>query len=326
VIPRVAIALPALVLLSACASVLPPSVPDESPPLADMEINLMFAEEPRDEADRVALARGSFSGLVVASARMSLDDAEPGGLKVVEVIENSPADAAGLEPDDILFLVTTPDGIETELGWLSEWRKIELDTAPGTGVTVLYDRAGIERETTVTLIPRVRPAGREEVARYRENLKVGVVLRTATEVEARTAGLGPGGGAVVIGLSQASPWRKKGIRYGDLLVEIDGEEVAHPQVVLDAIRDGTGDLTIEFFRDGKKKKVTAALTRRRKEVKQFYIPVLYDYERDGDRSEMSILLGLFGYTSTAVATRYRVLWFIMFSRGDADRLVEEKNP
>ena len=29
-----------------------------------------------------------------------------------------------------------------------------------------------------------------------------------------------------------------------------------------------------------------------------------------------------GDTSTAVAVRYRVLWFITFTRGDADRLVE----
>ncbi len=52
--------------------------------------------------------------------------------------------------------------------------------------------------------------------------------------------------------------------------------------------------------------------------------VSYDYEREGSRSEMSLLLGLFGYTRTAVACRYRVLWFFTFSRGDADRLVEEK--
>ena len=70
------------------------------------------------------------------------------------------------------------------------------------------------------------------------------------------------------------------------------------------------------------KQVTVALTRREKETKSFYIPILWDYEREGGRSEMSILLGLFGYTRTAVAARYRVLWFITFSRGDADRLVE----
>jgi len=326
VTPRIALALPLLVFATACASVLPRKVPDESPPLADMEINLMFAEEPQDEEERASLDAGSFSGLVVASARMSLDDEEPAGLKVVRVVENSPADAAGLEPDDIIFLVITPDGAETEVAWPSEWRKFELDTAPDTTVTVLYDRAGIEREAKFTLIPRVRSADREEVARFRENQRVGVVLRTATEVEARGADLGPGGGAVVIGLSLASPWRKKGIRYGDLLVEIGGETVAHPQVVLDAIRDGTGELEVAYIRDGEEKRITASLTRRQKETKQFYIPLLWDYEREGDRKELSILLGLYGHTRTAVAARYRILWFITFSRGDADRLVEEKNP
>jgi len=326
VTPGSAIALPLLVLATACASVMPREVPDESPPLADMEINLMFAEEPRDEDERASLDAGSFSGLVVASARISLGDEEPVGLKVVRVVENSPADAAGLEPDDIVLLAVTPDGTETEVAWPSEWRKFELDTAPGTKVTVLYDRAGIEREAKFTLIPRVRPAGREEVERYRENQKVGVVLRNATEVEARSADLGPGGGAVVIGLSQTSPWRKKGIRHGDLVVEIDGDPVAHPQVVLDAIRDGTGKLDVTYVREGKRQQITAPLTRRAKETKQFYIPVIWDYEGEGDRSELSILLGLYGHTRTAVAARYRILWFITFSSGDADRLVEEKNP
>jgi C-terminal processing protease CtpA/Prc len=325
-ITRTALALVILAAATACKSVIPQSVPEESPPLADMEINLMYADEPKDEAERAALDAGSFSGLVVASARLSLDDEEPSGLKVVRVVENSPADAAGLEPDDIVLVVVTADGEETEVAWPSEWRKLELDTPPGTEVTVLFDRAGIEREARFTMIPRVRPAGREEIARYRENQRVGVVLRTATEVEARAAGLGPGAGAVVIGLSRASPWRKKGIRYGDLLVEIGGEAVAHPQVVLDAIRDGTGKLAIVYVRDGERKKVEASLTRREKETKGFYIPLFWDYEREGDRSELSILLGLYGHTKTAVAARYRILWFITFSRGDADRLVEEKNP
>ena len=100
--------------------------------------------------------------------------------------------------------------------------------------------------------------------------------------------------------------------------------MAHPQVVLDAIRDGEDELEITYRRPstGESKQVTVALTRREKETKSFYIPILWDYEREGGRSEMSILLGLFGYTRTAVAARYRVLWFITFSRGDADRLVE----
>ena len=41
--------------------------------------------------------------------------------------------------------------------------------------------------------------------------------------EARAAGLGPGGGAVVVGLSERSPWRAAGLRFGDLIVAaLDG--------------------------------------------------------------------------------------------------------
>ncbi|MEN8148858.1 MAG: hypothetical protein ABFS86_03490 [Planctomycetota bacterium] len=319
---RLLLLLTAFALLPAC-SLIPQKVPDEAPPLVDMEIDLAAAEEPADEDERQELDHGTFSGLVVGTARTTLDEEEPAGLRVVTVVENSPADAAGLEIDDILFVVVTPDGGELELAWPSEWRKLELETPPGAEITVLYDRAGLELEAKLVLVKRVRPPGREETARFRESRRAGVVLRTATEVEARSAGMGPGGGAVVIGLSLRSPWRAAGIRYGDLVVSVDGKAVAHPQVVLDAIRDGEEELAVGYLRPetGKSKVVTVPLTRREKETKSFYFPILWDYESEGGRSEMSILLGLFGYTRTAVAVRYRVLWLITFTRGDADRLV-----
>ncbi|MFQ5517227.1 MAG: RNA polymerase sigma factor, partial [Acidimicrobiia bacterium] len=75
-----------------------------------------------------------------------------------------------------------------------------------------------EAEAVVQAMERLRPADRGETERFREEDRVGVVVRTATEVEARAVGLGPGGGAVVVGLSRTSPWREAGLRFGDLIV------------------------------------------------------------------------------------------------------------
>lgn len=321
-IPRATIIAVALLFGGACTAILPAHVPDEPPPLSDMEISLAHAEEPDDEVLRMALDPGSFTGVKVRSARLSLDDPEPAGLEVIEIVENSPADAAGILEDDIIYMAVGPDGVEVDLAWPSQWRKLELETPPGSEIRVFYDRAGMEAEAVITLIPRVRPPARPEVERYRENRRVGIVLRGATEVEARTAGLGPGGGAVVVGLARSSPWRKAGLLYGDLIVSVAGEEVGHPQVVLDEISKAEEAVPVEYVREGKRKTTAAGVTRRQREVREIYIPILYDYEKDGDRRELSILLGLFGMTKTPVAGRYRILWFITWSTGDADLLEE----
>lgn len=319
---RAAIIAVALLFGGACTALLPSKIPDDPPPLADMEISLAHAEEPDDEALRTALDPGSFTGIRVRSARLSLDDPEPAGLEVTKIVENSPADAIGLQEDDIVYMAAGPDGVEVDLAWPSQWRKLELDTPPGSEIRIWYDRAGMEREAVITVTARVRPPARPEPQRYRENRRVGIVLRNATEVEARAAGLGPGGGAIVVGLARSSPWRKAGLVYGDLIVRVAGQEVGNPQVVLDQIKMAEEAVAVEYVREGATNTVTAGVSRREREVKEVYIPILYDYEKDGDRREISILLGLFGMTKTPVAGRYRILWFITWSTGDADLLKE----
>ena len=177
--------------------------------------------------------------------------------------------------------------------------------------------------TTLRLVQRVQPAERQPVERFREEQRVGVVLRTATEVEARAAGLGPGGGAVVVGLSRQSPWRSAGLRFGDLVTSIDGRPVAHPQDVLAALRDPDRDeLRLGYVRDGRTTEVTALLSDRDRDVTEIHVPLLFSYSHERGTSETSLLLGLIAHESTAAAWRLRLLWLISFGGGDSDRLLE----
>jgi C-terminal processing protease CtpA/Prc len=310
-----------LLLLGGCKVFLAPDLPDEPPPLVDMEAPLALFAEPDDEERRRALDAGSFTGVQVVVARSSLED-EGTGLLVRQVIENSPADIAGIAVDDILLFAVDHEGEEHALAWPSQWRKIELDAPPDSELTVFYDRAGVEREARIVTIPRVRLPGREESARYREELRVGVVLRTATEVEARAAGLGPGAGAVIVGLSLDSPFRAAGLRFGDLIVEVEGTEVSHPQAVLNAIRDGDDEIALRRRRDGSEEDIVCPLSRRKSTLTEIYIPLLFSYESDRGMSELSLLFGLFRRRATPAAWELRLLWFIRFRGGDADRLEE----
>ncbi|MBL9077223.1 MAG: hypothetical protein JNL08_06960 [Planctomycetes bacterium] len=308
--------------LAACS--LSPDLP-ERPPLADLEEPLDLQAEPDDEAARRALPPGTFAGLVLDDARDTLAAKldEPAQLRIAAIVENSPADAAGLEVGDLLLEARLGDGAPIALQQPSQWQKLELDAAPGTAVTLVVDRAGREAETRLTLAARVRPRPRAVVERFREEDRVGVVLRTATEVEARAAGLGPGGGAVLVGMSRNSPWRAAGLRFGDLIAAVDGRAVAHPQDLLAAIRQPDAErLRLDVRRGAGAFAVDAALSVRAGELTEVSLPPLFAYEADRGRSEWSLLLGLVHYHSNAAAWRFRLLWLFAVGGGDADRLLE----
>jgi S1-C subfamily serine protease len=309
-----------LLAFPACASMFN-KLPTEKIALADMEEPLELHEEKDDEAERAGLDAGGFTGAYVADARQSLEEMEedPEGLLVTRVVENSPADVAGLEKGDILL-----EANGQELAWSSEWRKLELDAKEGDELKVIYDRAGAERDAVIKVVRRVRAPGREASERFREEDRVGVVVRTATEVEARAAGLGPGGGAVVVGLSRRSPWRPAGLTFGDLLVAVDDKPIAHPNVLLEAIREAPkdGKLKLTYMRGEERHSVEAAVTRRARQTQMVSIPLLYYYEQDRGTKTVSIFFAIYKRTSTPAASETRILWIFRFRGGDADRLDE----
>lgn len=299
-----------------------------------MEEPLDLFEPPRDEAERQALPLGAFTGCEVAAgaAAGGGDSLEAllgeggggsgGGVTVTRVVENSPADAAGLQVGDVLLEAGLDGAPRRALDHPSAWRELELAGRADQRLQVRLDRANRQAETTIRLIDRVRPPTRGAIERLREERRVGVVVRTATEVEARAAGLGPGGGAVVVGLAKGSPWRDVGLRFGDLITAVDRQPVQHPSVVVEAIRAADDALELEWIRAGERASATVPLSRRAHEMHEIYLPLLFSYESDRGETETSLLLGLIHHHSTEAAWRLRLLWFLSFGGGDADRLIE----
>ncbi|MCB9892243.1 MAG: PDZ domain-containing protein [Planctomycetes bacterium] len=312
---------------STSCSLFEEDLPKEAPALVDMEEPPAAQHEPDDEAARRALPLGSFTGAyVVASNPLGVLRGEVGVL-IERIVENSPAHAAGLQEGDRLLEVHAPPTFDhLEVDAASTWGKIEREAVSGTPLDVLFDREGREREVTLVPVARVAPGPRQPVERLREEAHIGVVLRTATEVEAHAHGLGPGGGAVVTGLSQRSPWRAAGIQLGDLILAVDGRAITHPQVVLDGILEAVDrdaeSMSVQYARGGHALTCESAISEREGEVRGFTVPLLFSYENKRKRSEWALLLGLLGNESTAVASRFRILWFITFESGDADLLEE----
>jgi C-terminal processing protease CtpA/Prc len=312
----------ALTVALACGACASASLPREAPPLVRMEEPLEWMREPDDEAARRALPKGSFTGLVVGDARATLEEmlGEPRGVLVAAVVENSPGAAAGVEAGDVL--VAASAGERTlELHWPAEWRRLEDELEPGAEMRLVVDRAGAELDLALVTEARVAPRERLASQRFREEQRVGLVVRTATEVEARAAGLGAGGGAVVVGLTLESPWRGL-VVYRDLIRAVDGAEVAHPQVVLDRIREAPerAALRLELVRGGAPLTVDAPLSRREQRVREVSVPLLFTFERERDASRLSVLLGLVAWQRTPAAWRLRLAWLFTLSGGDSDRL------
>ncbi len=315
----------ALFALLPAACSLRPDLVEQPPALVDMEEPLNLRTEPDDEAARASLPAGAFSGLYLRDARETLEAklSDPESVAVDRVVENSPAAAAGVQPGDLLLEVQVGDAEPRPVTTTSQWRQIELETAPGTNVTLIVDRAGREAETALTLSARVQPAKREASDRFREEQRIGCVFRTATEVEARAAGLGPGGGAVIVGMSVKSPWRSTGLRFEDVVTAVNGAALTHPQQLLAAVRDAASDeLAVTYSRAGQKHTITAPLTTRASAINEISLPPLFSYQSERGQSEWSVLLGALSYRSTAAAWRLRFLWLIGFGGGDADELRE----
>jgi predicted metalloprotease with PDZ domain len=321
---RIASHLALLAMFTACS--LSPDLPKQSPALADMEEPLDLRNEPNDEEQRLALPVGTFSGLYLSDARDTLAAKleDPDSVKIERVIENSPAHLAGLQAGDLVLEVKIDGGEAKTVNRPSEWRMLELTAKPGTKIVLFIDRAGREAETELTLVKRLRAPERKLAERFREELHLGIVVRTATEFEARTANLGPGAGAVIVGMSQHSPWRAAGLRFKDLIVSIDNQPLTHPQELLTAARDeALESLQVTFIRDGETKTVAAAKSNREQDVTEITLPLIFSYEVIRGHTEWSILLGLINYQSTAAAWRFRLLWLIGFGGGDADQLLEQ---
>jgi len=294
-----------------------------------MEEPVPLLQEPQDEPARQELPAGVFTGIYVTEASQELEElgSEGNGVRVSHVVENSPGDGARIQKGDILLsLKVNQEPKPRPLDWPSEWRQAELQSSPGDRFQLLYERAGVEAHTSFRVVARLHPARRKPVHRLREEERAGIVIRGATQVEARKAGLGPGAGAVLVGMARGSPWRQAGLHFGDLIRAIDGEQVAHPEQVLSAIHDAAPDrkLKLSVQRGEERLQIKAPLSRRARELKSLKIPLLFNHERDRGHSDTSLLLGLLGYESTTAAWEFKILWFITIRGGEADRLKEIK--
>ncbi len=153
---------------------------------------------------------------------IGLDDAK--GAIVAGAQDDSPAKTAGIKPGDV---ITAVNG--TKIKGPRALAKEISNSNPDSEVTISLWRDGSSKDVTVKL-GKLREAvtlGRGNKPRALKSLaRIGLELRQSPD----------GNGVEVIDVVPGSRAAKRGIRPGDIIVTINGEDVADPGQVLEIIR------------------------------------------------------------------------------------------
>ncbi len=212
------------------------------------------------------------------------------GVYVETVVEGGPAEEAGLEAGDVI-LRWRGEHLES----VAQLQRLVRETPPGRTIDLGIFRDGRERQVSITLGDRAdapgglrvmtAPEGRlmtprgNLVPRMRERLRSGAAPRV--EVRSLFAGrgrlgvsvmslseqlaeyFGTDGGALVTSVSEDSPAEAAGMRAGDVIVGVAGEDVEDPGDLLEVLGErDAGPVSVRVIRDRQERSFTVELEER----------------------------------------------------------------
>jgi predicted metalloprotease with PDZ domain len=247
----------------------PPSPPDD---------------EPSDQTFSFFIDGGSFLGVYAENVsrenmgRYHMNQVR--GVGVTQVVKDSPAEKAGLRKDDVILSI---DG--ENVSSVRKLNRLVSELAPDQSIKVSFSRGGAEQEVTATVTKRLNqsfagdvlrgnpkmwkfegpemksfkwegaPFGRGDLFDNDGNFsfalgntrRIGVSTMELTKQLADYFGIASGKGVLVTSVTDDGPAAKAGVRAGDVITAIEGEEVDSPgdlSRVINRKKDGDVSLTI----------------------------------------------------------------------------------
>jgi S1-C subfamily serine protease len=189
------------------------------------------------------------------------------GVLVRDVVEDSPADEAGVKRKDVILLF---DG--KELDDSDELVKVVRKTSPGDKAEMLILRDGKERSISVILGQAPRDdlhvleyfPGDKKFKTYSYGFssfsggRIGVKVQDLSEQLGEYFGVEDAEGALVTEADEDGPAYEAGLRGGDVIVEVDGDEIDDVEELREEISDKEeGDkVEVKVIRDRQPKKFT----------------------------------------------------------------------
>jgi serine protease Do len=260
----------------------------------------LSAQDKTDSESRVrvlSLSQGSYLGVFIAD--VTSEDVDRLGLRVERgvritgVADEGPARDAGLQEDDVI-VSWNDDRIESE----AQLRRVLNETPAGRSASLGVIRSGSETSIAVELGHRGSPGGvftlrsgwdeegavhlRQQLEKTREHLgdlnvqiremphvmtfmsrrggRLGVGIQSLEPQLAEYFGLGSGTGVLITTVKEESPAAQAGLKAGDVIVAVDGEEIESAGDVSRMVWDAeAGPIAIRILRDRNEQTVTVDL-------------------------------------------------------------------
>jgi serine protease Do len=149
---------------------------------------------------------------------------EAKGALISDVTPNSPADKAGLQPDDVVVEV---DGRQVEDN--NDLSRYVSSRAPGTTVKLKVMRGGSEKQVSLTLgtFPEETAEGEEQ--EEESGVQLGMTLRELTpELAGRLELPRTAKGVVIMDVEAGTAAEDAGLQRGDVIVSVNGQTVEDP--------------------------------------------------------------------------------------------------
>ncbi|HFE53363.1 MAG TPA: PDZ domain-containing protein [Bacteroidetes bacterium] len=219
---------------------------------------------------------GIWLGRVHSSLRKKYHLRTRDGVFVVDVVDDSPADKAGIRKHDVILKF---DG--EKLHGPADLTELLDEYEPGDTVKVEIERRGKRKTVQVVLASKPESPFRVPippvpgVVRFQDGAsRLGVELQELNPDLARYFKLKKPQGALITSVEPDSPAEEAGLKAGDVIVEIDGEKVETPDDVDDILQDVEPDETVKVtvIREGRQKSFDVELSGGRWQGRFYVMP------------------------------------------------------
>jgi serine protease Do len=235
-----------------------------------------YDQDKAERQHRVQISTGSFLGVelgeINAETVQRLKLREEHGALIEGVTSGSSAAAAGLQKNDVIVkwegapiesarelsrhIRETPAGRAVRLGVVRDGHEIEINVKMGERAAL----SNIVRAVRTAPVARVRI--RPEVARVhvRDQGHLGVQLQSMTAQLAEYFGLSKRTGALVVFVFADSPAAKAGLKAGDVILSMAGENIENPMDLRQVLSTKSeGPVEVRIIRDKQEKTLTVQI-------------------------------------------------------------------
>jgi S1-C subfamily serine protease len=211
---------------------------------------------------------GVFIQDVTTDIKEAMDLKSKRGVLVRDVVEDSPAEEAGMRQEDV---ITTFEGKKVRDS--SKLTKLIRSSSPGQEVELAIIRDGKEKTIIVTLGKRPKSEFSYEFdtddflsvpkkskpqylsLSFFSGSRIGVRVQDLSEQLGDHFGVEDGEGALITEVEEDMPAHKAGLEAGDVIVEVDGEEIEDTGELREIIseKEEGDEVEVKVIRDRKAK-------------------------------------------------------------------------